>query len=412
MPTGCVAKTCYPRLGTSLAVLALLAASTAQAAAQSPEPATRQAAIETAQAEKVPMLHPYVPEWGERLMDKTQSLLNGPDDGWHPFFDSAYREGGFPFGAGYRKYLSSYNAIDVRGSYTARGYKRVEAEFIAPGLFEGRGQLSVLGGWREATQVGFFGIGTATSADARTNYAFRQPYASALLSVAPTRNYLTLQGGAEWTRWSQRPGEGTAPSVDTRFTAATLPGLGAEPTYLHSQGTVGFDWRTSPGYSRRGGFYGVTFHDFTDRDNAFGFQQFDYEAIQHLPIFREAWTLSLHGKASTTSRKDGEDIPFFMLPALGGGTDLRGFSSWRFRDRDSLLLQGEWRIMVNRFLDTALFYDAGTVASRLGDIDLHRLKSDYGFGARIHGPFQTFLRIDVARSNEKTALVLSSSAIF
>ena len=49
--------------------------------------------------------------------------------------------------------------LDVRGSYTLLGYKRAEAEFVAPRLFNRRGALSVLGGWREATQVGFYGIG-------------------------------------------------------------------------------------------------------------------------------------------------------------------------------------------------------------------------------------------------------------
>ena len=53
-----------------------------------------------------------------------------------------------------------------------------------------------------------------------------------------------------------------------------------------------------------------------------------------------------------------------MLPSVGGGSSLRGFSSWRFRDSNSLLLQAEWRIMVNRFLDTAFFYDAGKVAAQ------------------------------------------------
>ena len=33
--------------------------------------------------------------------------------------------------------------LDVRGSYTILGYKRVEAEFTAPRLFHRRGALSV-----------------------------------------------------------------------------------------------------------------------------------------------------------------------------------------------------------------------------------------------------------------------------
>ena len=68
----------------------------------------------------------------------------------------------------------------MRGSYTILGYKRVEAEFVAPRMFNRRGHLSVLAGWREATQVGFYGIGPDTSKDDRTNYLFQRPYGSAL----------------------------------------------------------------------------------------------------------------------------------------------------------------------------------------------------------------------------------------
>ena len=53
-----------------------------------------------------------------------------------------------------------------------------------------------------------------------------------------------------------------------------------------------------------------------------------------------------------------------MLPALGGGSSLRGFASWRFRDRHSLLLQAEWRVLVNSFFDMAIFSDAGKVTAQ------------------------------------------------
>ena len=292
------------------------------------------------------------------------------------------------------------------------GYKRAEVEFTAPRLFHRRGSLSVLGGWREATQVGFYGLGPDTSIDDATNYSFQQPYLSGLLEFSPTRRFLMLAGGLEFSRWLQRPGEGTDPSVETVYTPATLPGLGASATYLHSQGTVGFDWRTSPGYSRRGGYYGVTFHDYADRDDAFGFRQIDYEAIQHFPILRETWAISLRGRVQTAFDKDGQQIPFFMMPAVGGGSNLRGFSSWRFRDLNSLLLQAEWRIMVNRFLDTAVFYDTGKVAASRSDIDFDGLRHDIGFGVRFHGLIATPLRVELAKSNEGLHLVFSSSAAF
>jgi hypothetical protein len=396
----------------ALTTTAAAQASTQEAPPQAGPAASRQQAIEQAQAEKAATLHPYVPNRAEQVFDEIETFLQGGTQRWRPFFDSAYSGGGFTLGAGHINYLSAYNFLDVRGSYTFKNYKRIEAEFVAPRLFNRRGHLSVLGGWREATQVGFFGIGTDTSEDDRTNYLFRQPYASAVLTVFPTRGALMLRGGLEFTQWTQDSGKGSYPSVETRYTPADLPGLGAEVTYLHTQGTVGYDWRTSAGYSRRGGFYGVTGHDYRDSDDALGFQLVEYEAIQHVPILRETWVLSFRGRVQTSFEKDGQQIPFFMLPSVGGGHTLRGYSSWRFRDRNSLLAQAEWRIIVNRYFDLAFFYDTGKVTARTSDLDFDNLKSDFGGGVRFHGPFATPLRIELAKSSEGLVMVFSASASF
>jgi hypothetical protein len=393
--------------------MVLTVGTSAAVAAQEP-PTSRTAAIEQEQAEKEKSLHPYIATRSERAVARLGEILEGAGRvSFYPYFESAYSGGGFAFGAGYRRFVSPYNTIDVRGSYTVSGYKRAEVVFTAPRVFTRRAELKVTGGWREATRAGFYGIGNDTAKADRTNYDFQQPHATATLQVKPTRRFWILGGGLEFTQWSQRPGEGTFPSVETVFTPQDLPGLGAKVTYVHTQGTAAFDWRTSPGYTRRGGFYGVTAHDFTDTDRNFGFQQVDYEVIQHFPILRETWVISLHGLARTTADKGSQEIPFFMLPSLGGGSTLRGFSSHRFRDRNSLLLQAEWRIMVNRYLDTAVFYDGGKVAARTSELDLKKLKHDYGIGARFHGPFATMLRLELARSNETgLAMIFAASPVF
>jgi hypothetical protein len=392
--------------------VALAAGAATSVVAQEPEPATREAAIEKEQAEKAKVLHPYVPGKLEGLLNRAEDILVNGVPRWHPFFESAYYGGGVTIGAGYAHHVSPYNLLDVRGSYTVLGYKRIEAEFTAPRLFQRRGSLTLLGGWREATQAAFYGIGMGTSLDDRTDFDFRQPYGSGILMLWPTRRLLMLRGGLELSQWSLRPGQGDSPSVEKVYTPATLPGLGTKTTYLHSQGTAAFDWRTSPGYSRRGGFYGVTVHDYADKDERFGFRQIDYEAIQHIPILREAWVISLRGVARTTSNKTGQQVPFFLLPYVGSGSTLRAYTSHRFRDQNGLTLQAEWRIMVNRFMDTAVFYDAGKVAARRGDIDLNGLKSDYGFGFRLHGPFTTPLRVELARSPEGLRLIFAGDSIF
>jgi hypothetical protein len=390
----------------------LLGGTAAASQGQTPEPDTREATVEQAQAEKAKNLHPYVPSRGERLITELSNAFVNVTTKWHPYFQNAYSGGGFALGGGYAHYVSPYNFVDVRGSYSVARYKLAEAEFSAPRLFHRRGKLSAVGGWRDATQVGFYGLGSDTSLDNRANFAFEQPYAGARMTFWPTRRLLMLRGGVDVSRWSFKDPLGRSPAVQAVYTPATLPGLGAVTTFRHAEGTIGIDTRASDAYARRGGFYNVTGHDYTDTNSRFGFRQIDYEAIQHIPILRESWVISLRGLASTTSHKGGQQIPFFALPSLGGGSNLRGFQSWRFRDQNSLLLQAEWRIMVNRFFDTAVFYDAGKVAARREDLDLDGLRSDYGFGARFHTPLSTVFRIDVARSREGTRLVFATSPVF
>ena len=386
---------------------------TAEGAAGQPQSTTRQGAIEQEQAAKAKALHPYTVNKVERIFQRVDTILEGGTIRWHPFLDSAYRGGGFTLGAGHASYVSGYNYIDARASYSIKGYKRAEVEFLAPRLFNRRAHLSLLGGWRDATQVGFYGLGMNTSKDDRTNYRFQQPYGSAVFTLFPARKILMLRGGAELTQWSLKSGQGSFPSVEEIYTPATLPGLGAKVTYLHTQGTVGLDSRTSPDYTRRGVFLGATLHDYNDRDKDFGFQMAEYEGIAHLPILRETWVLSFRARVQSAFDKDGQQIPFFMLPSVGGGSSLRGYSSWRFRDLNSLLLQGEWRIMINRYLDLALFYDAGKVTARTSDLDLDGLKDDFGLGFRFHGPFATPLRIEFARSRESSlSFIFSTGASF
>ena len=195
--------------------VALAVASTTVAAQEPPrdppqtaDGSSRQAAIEREQAAKLAESQPYVPNKFEQIFGRIDGVLAGGMLRWHPFFQSAYAGGGFTLGAGHAKYVGAYNFVDVRGSYTISGYKRAEVEFVAPRLFNRRAQLSVVGGWREATQVGFYGLGTDTSIDDHTNYLFQQPYGSALFTLVPTRRALMLRGGVEFTQWSQEPGAG------------------------------------------------------------------------------------------------------------------------------------------------------------------------------------------------------------
>ena len=385
----------------------LLAISSADfAAAQE----SRTAIVAAAQAEKARTLAPYVPNRAERALVTLQREMLQDPSGFYPLFASVYSGGGFTLGGGYRRFYGDRTHADVKGLYSLQNYKLFEVSSDSWGHADGRVNLHVRAGWRDATQIAFSGVGMDTPEDA-ANFRMKQAYTAGELTTRPAR-WIRAGASVAYEDFSLESGTGETPSIETVFTAATAPGLGDNPAYLHTTASAGIDTRTSPGYARRGGLLALTYHNYADRQDAFSFDRLDAEVVQHVPILRETWVLSLHGLLQTTL-DDADSVPYFLLPALGGGSSLRGYSGWRFRDRTSLLMSGEFRWIPNRMaIDMAIFYDVGKVTPRFHDLSFSGLASDVGFGIRFHGPLATPLRLDIAKSREGVQLVFGGSAAF
>ena len=71
-------------------------------------------------------------------------------------------------------------------------------------------------------------------------------------------------------------------------------------------------------------------------------------------------------------------------------TTLRGYDNYRFTDRNLVLASAESRWALLRDLDVAAFFDAGNVAARRGDLNLH--KTSWGGGVRLHSGRSMLLR--------------------
>lgn len=108
-------------------------------------------------------------------------------------------------------------------------------------------------------------------------------------------------------------------------------------------------------------------------------------------------------KAAATPR-DGHEVPFYLQPWLGGAQSVRGYRTFRVRDRSALLLQAEYRWRVNELVTGALFYDTGAVARTLGT--LGRLDDSYGAGLRVGGRMGSALRLDVAFGSREGRRIL------
>ena len=205
-------------------------------------------------------------------------------------------------------------------------------------------------------------------------------------------------------------GKGDELPVDEVYDETTAPGLGLSPDYAHSTLSAGLDWRPAAGYARRGGAYGLAYHRF-DRSAGYAFERLDVDFVQHLPLLRETYVLSAHARVQSVL--PGDAAPYFLLPSLGGGSTLRAYTSFRYRDRHSLLVQGEFRWVPNRLgLDMALFWDGGTVAPEFDKLAARAFAHDVGVGLRLHTPLSTPIRVELAWGADGVKAVFAGKAAF
>jgi hypothetical protein len=372
---------------------------------------TRTALIAQQQADKAAHLHAYEPSKPEQVLNRVQSLFAGPPSGPFPAFGSVYGGGGVTLGAGYRKYYADRSWWEVKGLYSIKNYKLFEVSTTSPGHLRDRLVVGAVAGWRDAPRVGFYGLGTDTDVRDRANFELQQAYGGAWAQMRPVR-WVVLGENVAFEDFTMGSGAGVVPSIEERYTALSAPGLGASPSFVHAATTAGIDTRPSSGYARRGGYYGVALHNFVDPDDIYSFNRADATVVQHIPILRETWVLSLRGNVQTTLG-DNDLVPYFLLPSLGSGSTLRGYHSYRFRDRHSLLTSAEWRFTPSRLaMDVAVFVDAGKVVADRGDLDFKGLVHDVGLGVRFHAPAVTILRTELAKGREGWRLVFAGSPAF
>jgi hypothetical protein len=379
------------RRGTLAGLAFLLVLISAPSSAQ-----TRAEEIAAQQRAKAAALRPNTTGRAERTLEWFEDHFTNPNT-VYVTFGGIYPSGGLAPGVGWRHSFGQAR-FNVAGAWSLRNYKTAQASVRFPELADNRIEIDTRVRWFDATQVPFYGVGDDTIKDDRVSYGLRSASAGASLVVKPVP-WVRIGAGVDGRRFDNREGSGAKPSIERRHASASAPGLFEETTYLQSTATAAIDWRESPGYTRRGGLYGIALHDFRDSDDAFSFQRLDVDLRQLVPVLKEQWVFGVRALVQTTL--DDEDVvPYYLMPSLGGNQMLRAYPDFRFQDRHLLLLSAEYRWIPSRILDMALFFDAGKVAADRSDLDLDDLKTGYGIGVRFHGPTFTPLRIDLARGRE------------
>lgn len=395
----------------AIAVALSLAWGGAPAWAQSETPTSREAQIEAEQAKKATTLKPVEPSKAERISERVERILMGPPRGVFPWFGSVMGGGGFALGAGYAKRYAETGHVNATAGWSIKNYKLLEASTDLPPIGDGLFKVRAEGRWVDAPIVSFYGVGNDSRHGDRTRFHYRPTTVGATGTFTPVR-WLRAGGGLDYLQIETGPGaHGT--SIEKRFSPATAPGLGVDTAFAVTRAFAAIDWRQSPGYSTSGGFYRVSWARYDERhDRPYSFRETELELVQLVPLMRANWVIALRGLVTMTDTDAGEDVPFYLMPYLGSGETLRGFRNRRFRDRNRLLFNVEYRWLPSRFVDMALFVDAGSVAPRRQDLSLDDLHASYGIGARFHSPTSTPLRIEVAKSRDGMNVIVRSGLAF
>jgi hypothetical protein len=265
--------------------------------------------------------------------------------------------------------------------------------------------------YRYKPQETFYGQGPDSKKQDRSTYLLEDLTAGLSTGFQITdRIGWTLS--TDYVRNDLGPGKegGVSPTSDEN----TAPGLSNPPNYLRLTSYLFVDCRDDPGVPHKG--FSVAFgwqkwNEVTAPDR-FNFYRWGIDARAFIPLGSPQRVLALRALGISSDPAEGNRVPFFLQPSLGGGRSLRGYESYRFRDDKLMLFQGEYRWEASRRWELALFGDTGTVAATHRRLSLSKLKSDWGIGLRLKTSRRTLFRIDRAWSNEGSRTLFRVSAVF
>jgi hypothetical protein len=340
---------------------------------------------------------------GVNLFDRRANRSRGARDGFYVELGNMITGAGWiSAGPGYRKLLLNENAIaSVSGAVSVRLYRMAQGSIEFPHLAADHIRFGAQTLFRDALQVNFYGLGNDSIAANRSGYRLQTNDVTTYTSVGAKA--LLVQARIGWLQpvsVASMGRDAVYPDTVALFSERDVPGLTSQPTFLHGDLSIGVDTRDAIGHPTRGGFYQATWSVFTDQTTGINnFQRYEADASHYVPLGSDNWILALHGSAAVSSTTAGHEVPFYMMPNLGG-RNARGFTDFRFTDRNmqAYTVESRWRVFAH--LDAAAFVDAGGVAPTPRQLTFRDLKPSYGVGIRLHNNKVTMARLDFGHSVE------------
>jgi len=320
--------------------------------------------------------------------------------------------------------FTASSALSLAGEWI--GEARLELPDLVPAIGDSRvfGRASVAKSGRVVSD--FWGLGPSSVDADRTAYRESETFTGGTIGVhlAP---WLTAGTTVAWLDPSIRARHSIGRPITDLFDEATAPGLIEQPAFVMNEVSLDVDYRDSNPPTRtarrfdqlpiaaasHGGWYRLSIGSYSDRDlKRYSFRQTTIDLQQHVPFLQGFQVLSMRALAVLSDAGDGQAVPFYLSPTYGGINLGRGYPTFRFRDRNLLALQAEYRYRVNTLISGALFVDSGQVASRARDFGWSQFRTTYGVGLRLGWGGAAALRLDLALGGDRPALVFGMGHAF
>jgi outer membrane protein assembly factor BamA len=335
--------------------------------------------------------------WAEnaQILDR----LDGTVDGWYPRFAGVRRRSGVAGGAGYRHHVfGDQMRFDLSAAITTKKYRVVDGHLRWLQSPTARAEVWTDYRYENFPQEDFYGIGLDSSKGSWTKYTYSSNDVMLRGQIRPLDGLEIGAGiGYLWPKISASHIAGF-PSTEQVFTDATAPGLTHQPTFRHATINTSFDTRDRRGNTQRGGVYRVSFGVWDDRSlNRYDFRRFDARAVQYFALTTDGkHVVAPRAHLSVVASSSDHEVPFYVLPYVGGNDTVRSFHEFRFRDRNALSFAAEYLWTPIGHVSFAAFVDAGKVAPEFGGLKPTDLKAGYGIGVRAHTSKQTLAVLDFA----------------
>ncbi len=170
------------------------------------------------------------------------------------------------------------------------------------------------------------------------------------------------------------------------------------------------DDRDNPLNPAKGSYLEVSVVDYQNLImNQNSFVNFTLDARKYITFFHKLiWNGNLY-----LAYNNGQ-VPYRMLPEIGGTRFMRGYYRGRFRDNNAVVLQHEVRMPVYKILGLALFGGIGEVANDIAQLRSNTIHYHYGLGARIriNKKENTNIRIDYGFTKDSQGLYVVFAEAF